>query len=446
LESFPTGQLSPTGRTQHGPLIPAGRFLPYFLVTALFFLWGIPHNLNDILIRQFMKSFEINRLQAGLVQSAFYIGYFTLALPAGRIMRRAGYKAGILTGLGLYATGCILFWPAAVVGQYWFFLTALFIIASGLAFLETGASPFVAQIGPAETAGQRLNLSQSFNPLGSITGVLIGSRFIFSGIELKPAEIAALEAQHKYHDYLRSEQLRVIVPYLVLAGVVLIWAALIARTPFPQMGMDFSRNTLEHDHSLPLRKRKHFVFAVAAQFLYVGAQVGTWSYLIQYVQTYAGLAERNAGYWLTGALVAFTVGRFFSTWLLRFVPAARLMGTYAVINTVITSVAVMRPGWIGVGCLIAASFFMSTMFPSIFALGIYGLGTRTKTGGALIVMSIIGGAALTPLMGKIADTSTIANAYMVPVGGFVGVAVYAWFLSKPEPEEEATLEAIEHTI
>jgi len=446
LESFQNAKVPSSGSAQHGPLIPAGRFLPYFLVTALFFLWGIPHNLNDILISQFMKSFEISRLQAGLVQSAFYIGYFTLALPAGRIMRRAGYKAGILTGLCLYATGCILLCSASLTGKYWFILTALFVIASGLAFLETGASPFVAQIGPAETAGQRLNLSQSFNPLGSITGVLIGSTFIFSGIDLTPAQIAAMQAQHTYQQYLRSEQLRVIVPYLVLTAVVLIWAALIARTPFPHMGMDFSSNTLERDHSLPLRKRRHFVFAVAAQFLYVGAQVGTWSYLIQYVEKYAGLAQRSAGYWLTGALAAFTVGRFFSTWLLRFVPAARLMGIYAIINTAITVVAVLRPGWIGVGCLIAASFFMSTMFPTIFALGIHGLGTRTKTGGAFIVMSIIGGAALTPLMGKIADTSSIANAYLVPAAGFVGVAIYAWFFTKPEPEEEATLATIEHTI
>ena len=156
------------------------------LVTALFFLWGIPNNLNDILIRQFMKSFEMTRLQAWLVQSAFYMGYFLLAMHAGQIMRRAGYKAGILIGLCLYGAGCILFWPAAIIAQYWFFLMALFVIASGLAFLETAASPFIIQLGPAESAAQRVNFSQAFNPLGSISAVLVGSRFIFSGIELKP--------------------------------------------------------------------------------------------------------------------------------------------------------------------------------------------------------------------------------------------------------------------
>ena len=417
------------------PLVPEGRLLPFVLVTALFFLWAIPNNFNDILIRQFMKSFEINRLQAGLVQSAFYMGYFLLAMPAGEIMRRAGYKAGILIGLCLYGAGCILFWPAALVGQYWFFLTALFVIASGLAFLETAASPFIIQLGDAESAAQRVNLSQAFNPLGSITAVLIGSRFIFSGIELKPNQVAAMQAAHTYSDYLRGETLRVVVPYVVLGCVALLWAVLIARTAFPHTGMDYSRNTLATDISKPLWRRKHFVLAVAAQFLYVGAQVGAWSYMIQYVMLYAGLGERNAGYWLTAALVAFTTGRFASTWLLKFVPASRLLGAFAAANAVICTAAVLNPGWFGVGCLVAVSFFMSMMFPTIFALGVKGLGTRTKSGGALIVMSIIGGAALTPLMGRLADVAGVAIAYAVPAACFVGVALYGWLGSEPDAEE-----------
>jgi len=434
--SISTGSIGTSGAARQkgikAPLVPAGRMLPFVLVTALFFLWAIPNNFNDILIRQFMKSFEINRLQAGLVQSAFYMGYFLLAMPAGEIMRRAGYKAGILIGLCLYGTGCILFWPAAIVDQYWFFLTALFVIASGLAFLETAASPFIIQLGHAESAAQRVNLSQAFNPLGSITAVLIGSRFIFSGIELKPDQVAAMQAAHTYRDYLRSETLRVVVPYVVLGCVALLWAVLIARATFPHTGMDYSRNSLATDTSKPLWKRKHFVLAVAAQFLYVGAQVGAWSYMIQYVMSYAGLGERSAGYWLTAALVAFTTGRFASTWLLRFVSAARLLTAFAVANAVICAVAALHPGWLGVGCLVAVSFFMSMMFPTIFALGVKGLGTRTKTGGALIVMSIIGGAALTPLMGRLADIAGVAMAYTVPAACFVGVALYGWFGSERE--------------
>jgi FHS family L-fucose permease-like MFS transporter len=421
--------------SKRAPLVPAGRFLPFFLVTALFFLWGIPNNLNDILIRQFMKSFEINRLQAGLVQSAFYLGYFLVAMPAGQLMRKWGYKAGFLMGLGLYGAGCILFWPAALVAQYWFFLTALFIIASGLAFLETAAGSFIVQVGPAETAEQRLNLSQSFNPLGSILALLVGSRFIFSGIELKPAQVAVMQAAGTYQAYLRSETLRVIVPYVGLGAIVLFWAVLIARTPFPHVGLDYTAKEAAGDHGPPLWKRKHFVFAVLAQFLYVGAQIGAWSYMIPYVQTYTKLAERSAGYWLTGTLAVFMVGRFVSTWLLRYIPATRLLCTFAVINTVACAIAVLHPGWLGVGCLVANSFFMSMMFPTIFALGTKGLGSRTKTGGALIVMAIIGGAAMTPLMGRIADVAGMCSAYLVPVGCFVGVALYAWLGSQPEAGE-----------
>jgi FHS family L-fucose permease-like MFS transporter len=422
---------------REAPLIPAGRLVPFILVTALFFLWGIPNNLNDILIRQFMKSFEINRLQAGLVQSAFYLGYFLLAMPAAQLMRRAGYKTGILIGLCLYGAGCLLFWPAAIISQYWSFLTALFVIASGLAFLETAASPFTLQIGDAGSAARRLNFAQAFNPLGSISAVLVGSRFIFSGIELTPVQIATMKAAGSYQAYLRSETLRVVVPYLVLGGIVLFWAILIARTPFPHTGLDYTHDALSHDHSKPLLKRKHFVFAVVAQFLYVGAQVSTWSYMIPYVISATGIGERQAGYWLTGALVAFTAGRFFSAWLLRFIPAAHLLGAYSLLNTGICGVAVLRPGWLGVYSLVAVSFLMSTMFPTIFALGTKGLGTRTKTGAALIVMAIIGGALITLAMGRVADRVSIAAGYIVPAVCFIGIALYAWLGSQSDAEEIA---------
>ncbi len=435
LAAGPAGKTNLTSSSDARPkggLIPSGRMLPFVLVTALFFLWGVPNNLNDILISQFMKSFEMTRLQAGLVQSAFYMGYFLLAIPAAQLMRRAGYKAGILAGLCLYGSGCILFWPAAILSRYWFFLMALFVIASGLSFLETAASPFIIQVGDPATAEQRINFSQAFNPLGSITAVLLGSRFIFSGIELRPAQIAAMRAQHTYTSYLRSETLRVVNPYLVLGAVVLFWAVLIAFTPFPHAGLDYSKESRTHDTSKPLWMRKHFAFSVAAQFLYVGAQVGTWSFFIAYAMRYTDLTQRAAGYWLTAVLVAFTAGRFVSTWLLRLIPGATLLGVYGALNAVICAIAVLWPGWIGVGCLIAVSFFMSIMYPTIFALGVKGLGQRTKSGSAFIVMSIVGGAALTPLMGV---ASTVALGYILPALCFVGVAVYAWFLAKPEPEE-----------
>src|SRR5690242_10984188 len=221
--------------------------VPFVLVTALFFLWGIPNNLNDVLIRQFMKSFELSRLQAGLVQSAFYLGYFLLSMPAAFLMRSAGYKSGLVTGLLLYSAGAFLFWPAAANQSYPFFLFALFVIASGLAFLETGASPFIAQIGDPDTAERRLNFSQAFNPLGSICGVVIGTIFIFSNTTLSPAKVESLKAAGQYEAVLRSETMRVIAPYLVLGVVVLIWAILMIRTPFPRVG-DEANPEGERDH------------------------------------------------------------------------------------------------------------------------------------------------------------------------------------------------------
>lgn len=309
---------------------------------------------------------------------------------------------------------------------------ALFAIASGLSFLETASSPFIIQLGDADSAEQRINFSQAFNPLGSISAVLIGSRFIFSGVELNPSQIAAMQVQHTYHAYLRSETLRVVNPYLILGGVVLFWAVLIALTPFPHAGLDFSRESRTHDASKPLWKRKHFAFSVVAQFLYVGAQVGTWSFFIAYAMKYTSLTQRNSGYWLTGVLLAFTAGRFVSTWLLRFVSGSMLLGVYAALNAAICAIAVWWPGWVGMWCLIAVSFFMSIMYPTIFALGVKGLGQRTKSGSAFIVMSIVGGAVLPLLMGLVPG---VAESYLVPAVCFAGVAIYACFLSKPDVDE-----------
>jgi FHS family L-fucose permease-like MFS transporter len=214
-------------------LLPIGATRPFVLVTGLFFLWGIPNSLNDVLIRQFIKCFEISRFQAGLVQSVFYLGYFVLALPAGILMKRYGYRPGILIGLVLFAAGCFLFLPAAIYQQYWFFLTALFVMASGLAFLETASNPFIAQLGSPARSEQRLNLAQAFNPLGCIVGILAGTAFIFSGVELTYSQIAAMRSAGTYAAYLRTETTRVAAPYLVLGGLALIWAIVIGFTRFP---------------------------------------------------------------------------------------------------------------------------------------------------------------------------------------------------------------------
>ena len=406
---------------------PIGQMVPFSLVTILFFLWGVPNNLNDVLIRQFMTSFAITRFQAGLVQSAFYLGYFLLAMPAAMLMRRSGYKTGIVTGLVLFGTGTFLFWPAAIVDRYGFFLFALFVIASGLAFLETAANPFIAEIGDAASSEQRLNFSQAFNPIGSISGVAIGTTFIFSGVELTPAQVSALKASHRYAVYLQSETLRVVKPYVVLGAVAFILAAIIASVQFPETrSSSAAAGKGSRGPRLPhLLRRPFFMFSVVAQFLYVGAQVGTWSYFIQYVQDYAHQPVKTAGYFLTGSLFAFAVGRFASAWLMQFVNPGRLMGIYSLANVILVTIGVTHPGWIGMWSIFLTSFFMSLMFPTIFAMGLRGLGEDTKLGGSLLVMAIVGGAVLTPVMGLISSRS-VAFAYWVPLGCYVFLMFYSF--------------------
>ena len=428
-------QNSPTTRTdarRAARLLPAGQLVPFILVTVLFFLWGIPNNLNDVLIRHFMKSFAISRFQAGLVQSAFYMGYFLLAMPAAFLMRRAGYKAGFVIGLVLFGAGAFLFWPAALAGSYTFFLLALFVIASGLSFLETASNPFIAQLGDPDSSERRLNFSQAFNPLGAISGALIGTVFIFSGIELTPQQVAAQQAAHTYEAYLRTETLRVVKPYLVIGAVALFWAALIWRTKFPAIHSEHENESGDHGHLGDLFRYPHFLFAVVAQFFYVGAQVGTWSYFITYVQEYTHQSEKVAGYFLTGTLAAFGVGRFASAWLMRFINPGKLMGTYCIANIILVAVAVLMPGWVGLWCVFLTSFFMSLMFPTIFALGLKELGPNTKLGGSLLVMAIVGGAVLTPLMGLISEQArSLALAYSVPLLAYVVIALYSFWLSRP---------------
>jgi FHS family L-fucose permease-like MFS transporter len=383
-------------------LFAPGNVVPFILVTALFLFWGIPSNMNDILIKQFMKSFEITRFKAGLIQSAYYMGYFLLSMPAALIMRKYSYKTGLVIGLLLYSTGTFLFWPAAHVRDYGFFLFALFIVASGASFLETGANPFIAMLGDPRTSEQRLNFSQAFNPVGAVTGVLVGTIFIFSGIELKPAQVEAMKLAGQYDAYLQQETMRVVKPYLVIGAIIFVWALLIMKTKFPKIAEEAHEGAArEKGHFRDLFRHRHFVLGVIAQFAYVGAQVGTWSYFIQYIQDYTHQPEKTAGYLLTGTLVAFGVGRFSATYLMKFISPSKLMGMYGIANCLLIATGTLLPGWVGVWALFLTSFFMSLMFPTIFALGIKELGPNTKLGSSLMVMSIIGGAFFPPLEGLV---------------------------------------------
>jgi FHS family L-fucose permease-like MFS transporter len=434
MVAAPTKHQKPNGEPAWRSMYGSGSLVPFALVTALFFLWGIPNNLNDILIRQFTKSFAITRLEAGLVQSAFYMGYVLLAMPSALYMRKAGYKAGFIVGLLLFGLGTFLFWPAALAGRYSYFLGALFVMASGLAFLETASNTFIALGGPAESSERRLNLSQAFNPLGSIVGALIGTLAILSGVELSASKVAELKLSHQYAAYLRFETLRVVRPYMILGAVAFAFAFVIWRTTFPVLTDDLAGEATHAGTMSRLLKNRHLLLSIGAQFFYVGAQVGTWSYFIQYVQDYTGAPERVAGYFLTGTLGMFGVGRFASAYLMKFAAPARLMGIYCLINILLVSVAVLHRGWAGVWMIFLTSFFMSLMYPTIFALGLQGLGTDSKLGGSLLVMAIAGGAALPPAMGVIADkTSSVAFAYGIPLCGYVLIACYSYF-AQPAPQ------------
>ena len=409
--------------------------LPLILVVSLFFLWGMANNLNDILIRQFKKAFELTDFQSGLVQSAFYLGYFLFAIPAGLFMRHYGYKGGIVLGLALYAAGTFLFYPAANARTYSLFLLALFVIASGLAFLETSANPFVTVLGPPETSERRLNLAQAFNPLGSITGVLVGRIFIFSGIEHTPEQIAAMSEAAR-NAYFSAESTAVLTPYLTLGIVVALLGFLIKLTAFPAVSETDENGSTHQTPWRQLATQKRFVFAVIAQFFYVGAQVGIWSYLIRYAQgTVPGTPEKTAADYLILSLVLFMIGRFTGAALMRAVMPAKLLAAYAFMNAILLAIAISLPGRIGLYALIATSFFMSVMFPTIFALGIRGLGDTRKLASSILVMSIVGGAILTPLMGAVSGLGGIHWSMLVPLLCFAVVlcfATYARPRSTPE--------------
>lgn len=415
------------GPTANARVAGLALWVPLFLIVSLFFMWGVANNLNDILITQFKKAFVLTDFASGLVQSAFYFGYFALAIPAALAMKRFGYKAAVIVGLMLYGMGALLFYPAAQAEQYVYFLLALFVIASGLAFLETSANPLIVAMGSPETAERRLNFAQSFNSLGTISGVLIGREFILSGVEHSPAELAAMtEAQQTA--FYTAEVQAVAGPYLVIAAVVFFWALAVFLVKFPPVAKSHedSQHTFQLTDFRELLRQRYYMFGVAAQFFYVGAQVCIWSYMIRYGQNaLPGTGEKQLADYLAWSLVAFMVGRFVSTALMSKIKPARLMLIYALANVGLCALAMALPNQAGLLAMAATSFFMSLMFPTIFALSIKNLGSLAKSGSALLIMAIIGGAILTALMGLVSDLTSINIAVMVPLLCFVVVALFS---------------------
>jgi MFS transporter, FHS family, L-fucose permease len=418
-------------------VFPTGHMLLFSLVTVLFFLWGMSNNLTDILVQQFKKSFELSPVSAQLVQTANFLGYFFMALPAALLMRKWGYKAGMVTGLCLFGGGMVLFWPAAISGQYLPFLVALFTVGSGASFLETASNPFIAQFGDPATSEQRLNFSQSFNPPGTIIGVLIGSQFIFSGVEKTSPEIAQMRAAGTYQAYLHTEIMRVVPTYLTFGAVVLLCAFILSRMTFPSMHSEHEGEAGDHGSFAQLFHYPHLWFAVLANFCNVGAQISSWSSLIPYMKQYTTVSERHAAYYLGfGVLGALAVGRFVSTPLMKYVSPSLMLGVYGVANVLLMAVTITQPGIVGAWAVVASGFFLSIMFPTIFALGLKGLGPNTKLAGSLLVMAIVGGAIFPPVLGLIArNTGSLALGYVVPLAGFVVVAIYGFLSSKWQPTD-----------
>jgi MFS transporter, FHS family, L-fucose permease len=396
---------------------------PFILVTSLFFFWGFVHNLDPILIPHLRKSFQLNDFQSSLIDSAVFIAYFLMALPAGYVMRRYGYKSGIIGGLLLFSLGCFLFLPAADTHQYVFFLGALFVIASGMTFLETAANPYATILGNPETATQRLNFAQSFNGLAVMLAPVIGGSLILSGKEMNEAEYKAMSPE-ALQLFLHTEAQSVKTPYLVLGILVFLVAILFFFTKLP----DIKEDDKESGNPLHALKHRHLVWAIVAQFFYVGAQVCVGSFFIKMARTGANMDEKTAATYLGwGYGLAFMVGRFAGTFLMKYFKSERLLAIYALMGALLSAVAILASGILVVYALIGISFFMSIMFPTIFSLGIKDLGSDTKLGSSLIVMSIVGGALLPPLLGLISDsTGSIQNGYIVPFVCFLMVFWFGW--------------------
>jgi FHS family L-fucose permease-like MFS transporter len=395
--------------------------VPFILITCLFFLWGFAHNLDPILIPHLKKSFTLTTTQSTLVDSSVFVAYFIMAMPAGFIMKKWGYKMGIITGLLLFALGSFLFVPAANHQSYNYFLIALFIIACGLTILETAANPYASRLGDPATATQRLNLVQSFNGLAVALAPAIGARLIltkgYTDLELSSMTESAKKAA------LAMEAYTVKTPYTILGIVLLCIAAIFYFIQLPDI-----RESSNHKATIKETfKHSHLKWAVIAQFFYVGAQVCVLSLFILYVTQSANITEIQAADYLSIGGLAFLIGRFLGTAIMRFIEPRKLLTIYALICVALSVVAIIGKGTITIYTVIAICFFMSIMFPTIFSLGIDSLGKDTEMASSLIVMSIVGGAVLPRFFGLISDrTGNIQNGYIVPLIAFAVVAYFGW--------------------
>ena len=401
--------------------------VPFLLVTSLFFLWGFAHSILDVLNKFFQNEMHLTKTQSAFIQVAVYGGYFLMALPAGAVIRRWGYRAGVLTGLFLYGIGALLFIPGAEIMAFPFFLFSLFVIGCGLTFLETSANPYVTVLGDAEASEQRINFSQSFNGLGWILGPLAGGWFLFS----------------------QDNSPNITLPYAIIGLVVLLIGGVFCFVRLPEIkdtvspeevsghqddprdeNRDLSTTTVESSSTLSeiriLSRKSAFVFGWIALFLYVAAQTGVNSFFINYATEHIAITDSMAATLLSfGGMGLFMLGRLGGSWAMGRIRAERLLAILAIIATLATSAVVLAPGGLGFAALLVVYLCESIMFPTIFALALRGLGAHTKIASSLLIMSIVGGAVAPLLMGIVADGHSMALGFVVPLFCFIVIAAYA---------------------
>ena len=423
--------------TTSAPITERRFVTPLILVTILFFLWALAVNLNDVLIPHLKKVFDLNDFQSALIQVAFFGGYCLSALPAGRLLEKIGYKNGIVVGLVTCAVGALLFIPAASVQVYGLFLFALFVMACGQGVLEVAANPYVTLLGPADSSERRLNLAQSFNAVGAVVTPFIGAAFILSALEysreqlttMTPTEIAA---------YRTAVVSTVRMPYVVIAGIFFAYAVVIFISRLPEVGASDGAVKREStgEELRDILRYSHLVKGVIAQFFYVGAQIGVASFVIRLAQhSIPGMLQKDASYYLKLHLIGFMLGRFSGSYIMKRVPAARLLSLFAFSTLICLLVVLLGSGAASLWAVVVIGFFHSIMFPTIFALSIKHLGRYTKLGSSLLVASILGGAVCPAIMGFISDHSSIRVAFIVPLICQAYVLYFAVRGYRPVPVE-----------
>ena len=403
--------------TTSAPITERRYIAPLILVTTLFFLWALGVNLNDVLIPHLKKVFDLNDFQSALIQVAFFGGYCLSALPAGRLLETIGYKNGIVVGLVTCAAGALLFIPAASIQVYGLFLFASFVMACGQGVLEVAANPYVTLLGPAASSERRLNLAQSFNAVGAVVTPFIGAAFILSALEYSREKLTAMTPT-EMAAYRTAVVSTVRTPYLVIAGLFLAYAVVIFFSQLPEVGA--TDGTVKQESTgeelRDILRYSHLVKGVTAQFFYVGAQIGVGSFVIRLAQhSIPGMLQKDAAFYLKLHLIGFMIGRFSGSYIMKRVPAARLLAWFAVSTLICLLVVLLGSGAAPLWAVVLIGFFHSIMFPTIFALSVKQLGRYTKLGSSLLVASIIGGAIFPAMMGFISDHSTIRVAFVVPV-------------------------------